>query len=169
MEQTKLSKAVQEQFNQAVEKSSEVADALLMENGWEILNELHKATYATVVSTSIVMIPAMQNKEIILEKISDPTGFNKSLETASGEISKMIQGVQLLHKGHYDKTGNPTIDDIDLINDLTLGYSQIQTCMETAVQPLLMALIDQMQEAGIDTEKVFLNTETEEESLNAGV
>lgn len=156
IEKTKLAESVEEQFNKAVAASGEVCDALLMQDGWNILNELGKATHASVLSTSLVMIPAMQNKELILTKVSDPIAFNKNLETASDEIASLVKSLQVLQGGHYNKEGSPSIEDMDLISELTLGYSKIQTAMETSVHPLILAMVDHMQEAGVDTEEVFL-------------
>lgn len=161
-EKTLLAKSVREQFDHAVSVTAEVADELMMQQGWDILNELHKATYASVIATSMIMIPAMQNKETILSKVSDPTAFSNNLATASNEIAELVKSVQSLHKGHFDRQGNPGLEDMELVSDLTMGYSKVQTCMETAVQPLLLAMVDHMQEAGIDTEAVFLNEETED-------
>lgn len=156
IEKTKLAKAVEDEFNEAVEMSADLSETLLMEQGWDILEELHKATFASVVSTSLIMIPAMQNKDKILANVSDPIAFSKNLETASTEIAGLVKSVQLLHNGHMEKKGSPTIDDMELVSDLTIGYSKIQTSMETSVQPLLLAMVDYLQEAGVDTEAVFL-------------
>lgn len=161
LNKTELSKSVEQQFNEAVEMSADVTEALLLKEGWTILEELHKATFASVISTSLVMIPAMQNRDTILDKVSDPVAFSNNLETASSEISELVKSVQLLNNGHFDKKGSADLNDIELVSELTLGYSKIQTCMETAVQPLLLAMVEHMQEAGIDTEAVFLNTEKE--------
>lgn len=155
----KLAEAVEQEFEKAVEKSSEVADQLLMAQGWDILNELHKATYASVIATSMVMIPAMQNKDTILEKVTDKQSFQTSMDTASKEISEMVKSVQMLHKGHSGKTGTPGMEDIELISELTMGYSRVQTAMETAVEPLLMAIVEKMQEAGVDTDKMTFGEE----------
>lgn len=157
---TQLAENVRAEFDLAVDKSAEVAEAMLMEQGWDILKELHQATYASVIATSIVMIPVMQHKETILSKVSDPTAFSNNLATASKEIAELVKSVQTLQQGHIDKTGSPDLEDMELVSDLTLGYSQVQTCMESAVQPLLLAMIEHMQEAGIDTEAVFLGEET---------
>ncbi len=152
-------KEVQEQFEQALELTPEIADTLIQQQGWDILAELYKATFASIASTSIVVIPATRYKEEIISKVSDPEGFEKNLSTAGREIATLIKSVQLLQAGHASKRGTPTPEEYDLINDLTLGYSKVQLAIETAVQPLLMAMIQYLQEAGIDTEKFFLGEE----------
>ena len=111
---TQLAESVRAEFDLAVDKSAEMAEALLMEQGWDILNELHQATYASVIATSIVMIPAMQHKETILSKVSDPTAFSNNLATASNEIAELVKSVQTLQRGHVGKTGNPGLEDMDL-------------------------------------------------------
>lgn len=147
---------VQAQFEEALEHTEAAANALLESNGWEILGELYKATFASIAATSIVVLPATRHKETILSKVSDPAGFEKNLSTVGREVADLIKAVQLLYKGHAGKAGAPTMDDYDLINDLTIGYSKVQLAMETAVQPLLIAMIDYLKEAGVDTETFFL-------------
>lgn len=158
-QKTQVAESIQSDFNAAIEKSAEASEVLLVSNGWDILEELHKNVYASVVSTALIMIPATKNKEAILESISDPEAFTKNLNTASGEIANLVKAVQHLHNGHCEREGKPLPEDVQMISDLALEYSRIQTCMEASVQPLLLAMVNHMQEAGIDTEAVFLNPE----------
>lgn len=141
-----------EQLDEAVEKSAQSAAALIKEDGWAILRELYKLTAQALNATAVVIVPATQNREIILAKVSDPEGFSRDIQTTITDVEEMIRTLQVLGGQHLDKTGFPsTPEDVALISQLSLGYSQIQHHVETAVQPLLMALITTMQEAGVDT------------------
>lgn len=141
-----------QQLDEAVEKSAEAAAALIKEDGWAILRELYKLTAQAVNATAVVIIPATENREAILAKVSDPEGFSRDIQTCISDIEQMILSLQVLGGQHLDKKGFPeTPEDVALISQVSLGYAQIQHHIDTAVQPLLMALIATMQQAGVDT------------------
>ncbi|QBX32232.1 hypothetical protein [Pseudomonas phage PA1C] len=140
-----------EQLDQAVEASAVAAQQLIKEDGWAILRELYRTTAAALNATSIVIIPALERREEILSKLSDPEGFSKDLQNCMSDIEQMISALEALSILHVNKTGTPDLADLDQIGKLTLGYANLQHKVETAVQPLLMGLIAKMQEAGVDT------------------
>lgn len=160
-EEVESAENVQEQFDAAVAMSQSASEAMLESQGWEILSELYKASFSAIAATSLVMIPATQNAEDILTKVADPDAFTKCLNTARNEIAELIRSVGTLHAMHREKTGKPTLEDFEMINDLTLSYSQIQFGVESVIQPLLFAMVDYLKEAGYDTESFLDGVEHE--------
>ncbi len=160
-EEVDSAEIVKEQFDAAVAMTQSASEAMLESQGWDILNELYKASFSAIAATSLVMIPATQNAESILAKVADPDAFVKCLATARSEIAELIKSVGALHAMHRERSGKPTLEDYEMISDLTLSYSQIQFGVESVIQPLLFAMVDYLKEAGYDTESFLDGVEHE--------
>ncbi|AEH03499.1 hypothetical protein AVT69_gp074 [Pseudomonas phage PhiPA3] len=140
-----------EQLDQAVEQSAEVAQELLKADGWAILRQLYLSVAGLIGATQPVMVPVLANLNDILARLPDPTSFDAQLKSVQVDLDNLITALGLLATQHKDKSGEPSLDDIALISTLSLGYSKLQTAMETGIQPLLLGMIQTMQDAGIDT------------------
>lgn len=148
---TQMSDVTKEQLDQVVDQSAVAAEELLRQDGWAIVRALHIATAAAINATQVVVLPIAGNLNDILEKVSDPEGFDKAFSTVQGDILSVITKMEELLPKFSGKTGTPTPADQVLLGQLALEYSRLQNMADSAIQPLLFKLISEMQTAGIDT------------------
>lgn len=141
-------------MNEVIEKSSEAADALLSQDGWSIVRQLHEASLDAINATGLVVLPIMSNMEAYKLKLSDPEGFEKRYATLSNDITHLMVAVKALGDKAAGKKGKPTQADLELIGKLTMDYTKIQGHIEQAVQPLILVLVEELEAAGITELKV---------------
>ena len=140
-------------MQEVIDQSRVTAEALLETNGWAILKELYIALSSSINATSLVVIPAMQRKDEICAKISDPEAFSKIMHNVVIDISGVATALRVLGEAHLGKSADPVLDsDVETIADISMQYSKLQTQMDTVIHPLLMSVIDVLQEADVDTE-----------------
>lgn len=147
-------------------ETNALADKLLSgDQAWDILEGLKGASAQAILNTRGFVLPLLDNLQTeVLPHLEDPVGFQKNLQivvTDSGEITKAILALAETHK---DKSGQPTIDDIPLIQECAQGYSQIQQSIENSITPLLLGMIDTMQKAGIKDLPVYEQPTVQEET-----
>jgi hypothetical protein len=138
-----------DEFNKVVEASAPVAEQLLKTQGWEILKQLYLVSAQHLRATQGFILPVMGNLPLIESKLSDFEGFQKNISTLIEDLGSMTDAVRCLGERHLERTGEPTPEDHLLIAELSLGYNNVQTHLETAVEPLISSLIDVLQKAGI--------------------
>lgn len=140
-------------LDETVEHSAVAAEALLKADGWEIIRQLYIVNVKSIGATSVVMIPVLENYNAILEKLSDPTAFDAVVKTLQKDIAQVVDNLGVLIKLHENKSGEPTIEELPLVDKLSTGYVQIQNDIDT-IRGLLLTVVEVLQEAGIDTLKL---------------
>lgn len=132
-----------------IDKSAATATELLKQSGWDIVNEMAKAAADLINSTALVVLPVSVNMEEYKSKLTDPEGFENKFNTLRNDVLKATKVLSALHAEHEGRSGAPEEADMDLIQALTLGYSKLQTYIESAIQPLILNLVEQLETAGI--------------------
>lgn len=141
-------------MNDVITQSAEAADALLDQDGWSIVHQMHGATLDAINATGLVVLPVMTNMEAYKLKLTDPEGFEKRFATLSNDVTHLMVAVKALGTKSADKKGVPTREDLELIGKLTMDYTKIQGHIEQAVQPLILVLVEELEAAGITELKV---------------
>lgn len=145
---------VQKEFEAVVAVQGEVAEKLLEQNGWSIIRQLFGACAQHLVTTRGFIEPAMAGFESFKDKLEDPIAFQKNLQTLVADLSAMAEALQVASSRHVGKEGAPTAEELPLVGELTLAYSQVQSQLELSVDPLIFSMIDTMKAAGIDSFEV---------------
>lgn len=149
-------------MNEVINKSSVTADALLATDGWSILRELHISLSHAINATSVIVIPATQNAEMIRSKVSDPIAFSNIMHNAVEDISNLARALAALGRIHLENGKTEVLpEDLDQIVDLSMKYTNIHGHLDNSVRPLLFSLVEVLKEADIDTE-AFLGDKTDE-------
>lgn len=138
-----------EQLEQVGEQTAFAAEELLKQAGWDILAELLKTLLKSINSTRVIVEPVVNGLPLLLEKVSDPEGVKKMVDTLTNDIATLAGGVLQLAERHQGKTGEPTPEELVIVGIISDGYSAAQSQMERGVQPLLLKLCDILEEAGI--------------------
>lgn len=132
------------------DKSADAARELIKQSGWSIVAELARAVAEGLNSTSLVVYPISANIDKYKEKLSDPEGFEAKYNTLRKDVHGMSKAMVALYAKHEGKTGAPANEEeCRLIDVLTLGYSQIQGHLESAVHPLMLNIVDELETAGV--------------------
>ena len=149
-------------MNEVIKKSSVTADALLATDGWSILRELHISLSHAINATSVIVIPATQNAEMIRSKVSDPVAFSNIMHNAVEDIGNLARALAALGHIHLENGKTEVLpEDLDQITDLSMKYTNIHGHLDNSVRPLLLSLVEVLKEADIDTE-AFLGDKTDE-------
>lgn len=133
-----------------INKSKDVAESLLQQDGWSIVNELHAAALDTINQTGLFVLPVMANLDDYNLILKDPVGFNKRFETLSNDIAALMITVKRLEQYADGKKGKPTLDEIDTISKITLEYSRVHSYIELTIHPLILVLTDELEAVGIN-------------------
>jgi hypothetical protein len=141
--------SIEDQFAIAVQETGIAAETMLRLTGWDILNGLFKACASGLNSTQLFVLPVLSDLPNILAKLDDPQAFESSFDALKDDIANMAQALRIASAQHVGKVGIPEEGDLEKVKLLSLEYSKIQTQIEKAVQPLMLALIDTLEEAGI--------------------
>lgn len=149
-------------MDEVIKKSSVTADALLATDGWSILRELHISLSHAINATSVIVIPATQNAEMIRSKVSDPVAFSNIMHNAVEDIGNLARALAALGHIHLENGKTEVLpEDLDQITDLSMKYTNIHGHLDNSVRPLLLSLVEVLKEADIDTE-AFLGDKTDE-------
>lgn len=125
------------------EMQKKVADQVLKSpQGWDIVNQMAQAATQQVLGTSPFVLPYMQNKDVILEKLSDPVAFEKQFATLMADLGKHSRNINEIASKHKGKTGVPTEEDHALLFLLSEEYSRAADYYDSVIEPLMMSLID---------------------------
>lgn len=133
----------QETRERLLKLQEQVAKAMLKsDEGWEILRQFYNIGSQKILATSVFVVPVLQNKRAILDKLNDPAGFEKSFATLTSEISRYKNQLVALWSQHSDRRGRPTDLEHVLIFQLSEQYNQLLSQLETVMEPLMFSLID---------------------------
>lgn len=137
---------------------SDIAGKLLSVQGWDIAKELFAITYDMVDVTKLYVIPVMSLPELVKEKMGEHyDAFNARFTTFREDLANIAAALGALHAKHADRTGGVSMEDSDLVAEITLGYSTIQTQIEENVCPEMLLQMEMLEAAGISAE-VLLDT-----------
>jgi hypothetical protein len=137
-----------------VTQSEEAATALLQQDGWAIVRELHAAALDSISQTGLAVLPIMANLDDYKLILKDPVGFEQRFETLSNDISMVMVTAKALGAKSEGKTGKPNAADIELISSLTMDYTKVQGYIERSIQPLILVLIDELEAVGVTELKI---------------
>lgn len=136
--------------DEVAQKSADAARELIKQSGWSIVAELGRAVVEGLNATSLVVYPISVNLDEYKSKLSDPEGFEAKYNTLRKDVHKMVTATVILYEQHEGKTGAPQSDEeLVLIDGLTLGYTKIQGHLESAVHPLMLNIVSELEAAGI--------------------
>lgn len=130
-------------------KSAEAATELLKQSGWDIINEMAKAVADGINSTALVVLPVSVNLEKYKALMTDPEGFENKFNTLRNDVQALTKAMLILHNQHDGKTGGAEGMDLGVLQALSMGYTKLQGHIESAVQPLLLNLVDELEAVGI--------------------
>lgn len=147
--QTEEATVTIEQLEQIGEQTAFAADELLKQAGWDILAEMLKALLMGINSTRVIVEPVVNGLPLLKEKVSDPEGLSKIVETLRHDIAIVAEGVLKLASRHQGKTGAPTLEELVAVGIISEGYSAAQTKLERGIQPLILQLCTILEEAGV--------------------
>lgn len=141
----------QETINVAevVETSATTAQELLKQAGWDIVNSLAATVAEGIQTTALVILPVAANLADYQTKLTDPKGFEAKFNTLKTDVQTMSKAVSVLFQQHDTKKGEPKPEELPLINTLTLGYSKVQGHLEAAIHPLMLNLVEELEEVGV--------------------
>lgn len=131
------------------DKSAEAAQELIKQSGWDIVAELAKALAEGINHTALVTLPLSANLDKYKALLSDPEGFEAKYNTLRKDITTISATMIALYEEHEGKVGAPTEEEFSLVNALTLGYSNIQGHLESAIHPLMLNLVAELEAVGI--------------------
>lgn len=133
-----------------VEQSATVARELIKQSGWSIVAELAGAVAQGLNSTSLVVYPISVKLDEYKALLTDPEGFEAKYNTLRKDVLNMSAVMVELYKHHEGKTGAPaTEEELVLCNGLTLGYSTLQGTLESAIHPLMLNIVSELEAVGI--------------------
>lgn len=138
--------------------SAEAAKELIKQAGWDIVNALAAQVAEGIQSTALVVLPVTINLEEYKSKLTDPEGFEAKVKTLKADVQTISKATSALFKQHEHRKGEPTKEDYGLVSTLTFGYSKIQSHLETAIHPLMLNIVDELETVGI-TELTIKETE----------
>lgn len=138
-----------ETLEEIAETTSVVANELLKQDGWSILAVMQHELIKSVNATSLIMNPVNANITEVKAKVSDPEGFDKVITCLKNDITEIIKTIGALTKLHEGKTGEPTEDELPLVDKISQGYAELQSMVELTVQPLILWVADKLEDAGI--------------------
>lgn len=135
--------------DEVAEKSAETAQELIKQSGWSIVAELSKVLAESINATALVTLPISVNLDEYKSKLTDPEGFEQKYNTLRKDVTAVSAALVALYEKHEGKDGAPTEDEIILVNGLTLGYTKVQGHLESAIHPLMLNLVLDLEAVGI--------------------
>lgn len=129
--------------------SQQTANILLKQDGWSIVKQMQKELLKGINATSLIVLPVQHNIAEVKEKVSDPEGLVKIMNTLRNDIGEVIRSATVLGEAHKDKDGEVTDEELPTVDTISLGYAKLQTVLETAIQPLVLQVADIIEAAGI--------------------
>lgn len=132
------------------EQSAAAAFELIKQSGWSIVAELASAVAQGLNATSLVVYPISVKLDEYKALLTDPEGFEAKYNTLRKDVLKMSAVMVDLYKMHEGKTGAPAgAEELTLCNGLTLGYSKLQGTLESAIHPLMLNLVAELEAVGV--------------------
>lgn len=141
-------------MNEVVTKSAEAADQLIKQDGWRIVHQLHASIIDSINQTGLVVLPIMANLDDYKLILKDPVGFDQRFQTLSNDISYLMVTSKALAAKSEGKVGTPDAADVELISSLTLDYTRLQGYIEQTVHPLILILVEELEEVGVTELKI---------------
>lgn len=141
---------------QALETQSFVAQTLLATEGWSILKQLFLLNSEALQTTQLFVLPVIAEEELVKEKLGEYyEEFAKGFDALKEDLATMSTVLLALSKRHEGKEGAVTEDEQLLVAELTMGYSKIQTQMETQVGPELMKQMSILEAGGVGADVLY--------------
>lgn len=135
--------------DEVTQKSAEAARELIRQSGWSIVAELGRALAEGINATALVVYPISVKLDEYKSRLSDPEGFEAKYNTLRKDIASVSAAMIALYEKHEGKSGAPTEDELTLVDGLTLGYTHIQGHLESAIHPLMLNIVAELEAAGI--------------------
>ncbi len=135
--------------DEVADQSAEAAQELLKQAGWSIIAELGRALAQGINSTALVIYPISVKLDEYKTLLTDPEGFEAKYNTLRKDVAKVSAALVAMYEQHEGKTGEPTVDELPLVNALTLGYTKVQGHLEQAIHPLMLNLVTELEAVGI--------------------
>lgn len=131
------------------DRSAEAAQELIKQSGWSIVAELGRALAQGINSTALVVYPISVNLDKYKALLSDPEGFEAKYNTLRKDVATVSAALVALYEQHEGKEGAPTVEELPLVNGLTMGYSKVQGHLEQAIHPLMLNIVAELEAVGI--------------------
>ncbi|MCY1448272.1 hypothetical protein D9M71_649290 [compost metagenome] len=107
-------------------------------------------------TTQLFVLPVIAEEELIRTTLGEHyEEFEKGFTALKEDLATMADVLVTLAKRHAGKTGAVTEDEQALVAELTMGYSKIQTQMETQVGPELMKQMSILEAGGVGTDVLY--------------
>lgn len=136
-----------------LEAQSIVATKLLSASGWDIAKELFGLTYEMVDLTKLYVLPVLVEMALVQEKLGEHyPAFIERFNIFKEDLAQLTVALGAIHAKHAGRTGGVADEDQALVAEITLGYSTIQTQMETNVCPEMLLQMQMLEAAGIDSD-----------------
>lgn len=141
---------------QALETQSFIAQTLLATEGWSILKQLFLLNSEALQTTQLFVLPVIAEEELVRAKLGEYyEEFAKGFDALKEDLATMSTVLLALSKRHEGKEGAVTEDEQALVAELTMGYSKIQTQMETQVGPELMKQMSILEAGGVGADILY--------------
>lgn len=141
---------------QALETQSFIAQTLLATEGWSILKQLFLLNSEALQTTQLFVLPVIAEEELVRTKLGEYyEEFAKGFDALKEDLATMSSVLLALSKRHEGKEGAVTEDEQTLVAELTMGYSKIQTQMETQVGPELMKQMSILEAGGVGADILY--------------
>jgi hypothetical protein len=139
-----------------VEAQSIVAQQLLAAEGWSILKQLFLLNSEALQTTQLFVLPVIAEEELVRTTLGEHyEEFAENFNALKEDLATMSSVLLALSKRHEGKEGAVTEDEQALVAELTMGYSKIQTQMETQVGPELMKQMSILEAGGVDADILY--------------
>jgi len=115
---------------------------LKSDKGWEVLRQMYHESAKKLLSTQGFTYPVLANMDTLKEKLSDPEGFQKSMQTLIGDLQDYKQQIDAIYAKHKDKSGKPTEAEWPILFALSQDYTNLMHHFDTVISPLVFSLVD---------------------------
>ncbi|AAL82979.1 hypothetical protein FDJ06_gp274 [Pseudomonas phage SL2] len=138
-------------FERAVGASAAAADHILNRDGWDVVNVLAGSVGKRILQTEVFINPVINKINEIIPTLSDPTGFQKNLQTVIADLNRLTKIISVLYVQHQGKVGPANNEDeLKLISELVTKYTGIEGAIERGIDGVILAMIGTLREAGWD-------------------
>lgn len=120
---------------------SVTAEAALKSKGWDILREIYGTASKQLLTTSGFVVPVRQHMDEILAKLKDPVTFSTDFAQLQNGLAAHYRNIKKLWSYHSDKQGQPSVEEVPLVNELAGQWNTALHLYETEVTPLLTQLM----------------------------
>ncbi|MNE01474.1 hypothetical protein D3C81_223320 [compost metagenome] len=141
---------------QALETQSFIAQTLLATEGWSILEQLALVNAEAMQTTQLFVLPVIAEEELIRTTLGDTyEEFKQGFDALREDLATMADVLVSLAKRHAGKEGSVEPEEQALVAELAMGYSKIQTQMETQVGPELMKQMSILEAGGVSADRLY--------------